>query len=151
MRKWDKDRTGRKAKEDHEMAGGQGWVPSRAGPGGAAEGMGGGLHLLLRLLGFFHSLHLHLLFFDSLLFLGDEVVHVHTTLETQSEVGSGSSGERSGTQTPTHTPSRGTLASPSVSASHSRAQHWQSKWWLRSERSSHQGPPWPGDEWSWGG
>lgn len=41
MRKRDKDQTGRKAKEDHEMAGVQGWVPSRAGPGGAAEGMRG--------------------------------------------------------------------------------------------------------------
>lgn len=51
---------------------------SRLGQEGAAEGEP---HLFLGLLGFLHPLHLHLLLSDSLLFLGDEVVNIHTTLE----------------------------------------------------------------------
>lgn len=39
-----------------------------------------------------------------------------------------------------------TPTSPSASKSHYRAQHWQSTWWLKNGRPSHQGPPWPGSE-----
>lgn len=74
---------------DQEMAGVRAGSIVRLGQEGAAERE---LHLFLGLLGFLHSLHLHLLLFDSFPFLGDEAVNIHTTLETQSEAEVGTLG-----------------------------------------------------------
>lgn len=111
----------------------QGWA--RRGP-----------HLFLGLLGFVHSLYLHLLLLDSFLFLGDEAVNVHTTLEIQVRGGGWYSGWMRRFRAPHTRTKQGAPASPSLSASHCRAQRWRSTWWPRNGRLSHPGPPWPGDE-----
>lgn len=75
---------------------------------GFAAGLGqellSDLHLFLGLLGFLlHPLHLHLLLLDPFLFLGDEVVNVHTTLDTKAEVGFEYSREMTVFRSPHHT------------------------------------------------